>query len=138
MNLLLDTNALIWFLEDAPQMTDDLKNLVEDKDTRCHMSLVSAWEIAIKVSIGKLQVSYAIEPGLRRLVEKMGFVPLSPSWEEFGMVERLPFHHGDPFDRLLICQAQRHGLTVLSPDMAFDAYGVPRHWSGSRAPRVVR
>lgn len=128
MDVLLDTSALIWFLEDSPRMPAAMKDLIEHPETRCRVSLVSAWEIAIKTSIGKLKVAYTVEPGLRQLADRNGFATLPIAWEELGLVARLPLHHGDPFDRLLACQSLRHGLTILSPDTAFDAYGVRRLW----------
>ena len=128
MDVLLDTSALIWFLEDSPRMPGAMKDIIEHPDTRCRVSLVSAWEIAIKTTLGKLKVGYTIEPGLRQLAARNGFATLPIEWEELGLVARLPLHHGDPFDRLLCCQALRHGLTIMSPDTAFDAYGVRRVW----------
>ena len=129
MKLLLDTCTLVWMLRAAPEMPREIKTLIEGAASLLHVSLVSAWEIAIKTSCGKLQVGYSVEPGLRRILEKASIPVLVPGWEEIGAVQRLHFHHRDPFDRMLVSQALHHGLAIVSPDAAFDDYGVRRVWS---------
>ena len=119
MNLLLDTQAFLWWLADAP-IEGAVKDRIADPDALVAVSAASIWEIAIKRALGKLR----IEGSMIDEVSSGGFEPLSIS---FGHAERagaLPAHHRDPFDRMLIAQAQSEGLTLVTRDTAFDAYEV--------------
>ena len=129
MNLLLDTSALILFLEGSKRMPQSLKETIQSAENECFVSIVSAWEIAIKSAIGKLSIGYRVEPGLRRALMSNGIEVLPVTWEDVGRVEMLPLHHGDPFDRLMIVQAMRLGLHAVTPDEAWDDYGISRLWT---------
>ena len=129
MNLLLDTSALVLFLEGSKRMPQSLKQIIQSADHQCFVSIVSAWEIAIKSAIGKLSIGYRVEPDLRLALISNGIEVLPVTWEDVGRVEMLPLHHGDPFDRLLIVQAMRLGLHAVTPDEAWDDYGVSRLWN---------
>ena len=129
MNLLLDTSALLLFLEGSKRMSQSLKETIQSADHECFVSIVSAWEIAIKSAIGKLSIGYRVEPDLRLALVSNGIEVLPVTWEDVGRVETLPLHHGDPFDRLLIVQAMRLGLHAVTPDEAWDSYGVSRLWT---------
>ena len=129
MRLLLDTNALIWFVTDSPRMPNRLKDLLEADGTEAFVSFVSPWEIAIKTRLGKLHLGRSLHPDIARLVVRNGFSMLAPEWQEAQMISEMPLHHRDPFDRMLIAQALRHGLTVLTPDALWDRYGILRLWS---------
>ena len=128
MDLLLDTSALLFFLEGSKRLPVAIKDLIESADNRCVVSIVSGWEIAIKSAIGKLSIGYRVEPGLRRALMTNGIEVLPVTWEDIGRLETLPHHHGDPFDRLLIVQAMRLGLHAVTPDETWDDYGVSRLW----------
>ena len=128
MKLLLDTSALIWFVTDSPSMPDHLKDLLETDGTETFVSFVSPWEIAIKTRLGKLTLGRPLHPDIAQLVARNGFRMLTPEWEDAQAVARLPFHHRDPFDRMLVVQALRRQLTVLTPDAVWDQYGVTRLW----------
>lgn len=98
------------------------------KEQDCFVSFVSFWEIAIKLSLGKLRL-----PGIpdRYLADQMslnGFEQLGISFRQIMRTASLPRHHGDPFDRLLVAQAQEEKLAIVSRDPAFDAYGIKRVW----------
>ena len=128
MDYLVDTCALIFFLEDSPRLPAAAARRMESGDSRCLISMASLWEIAIKASLGKLQVDYAERPDLPELLEKNGFELIAPGWEAMRRAAYLPQHHRDPFDRLLIAECQLRGCPVVSSDTKFDAYGVTRLW----------
>lgn len=126
MRLLLDTHALLWSLADGGKLSVSTQALILDTRSDLAVSMVSLWEIAIKVSIGKLRIdgqwSRQINGWLRQnRVELLNI--------EFGhcvAVADLPHHHGDPFDRLIACTALQDDWTLVSVDPQFDAYGVRR------------
>lgn len=128
MNLLLDTSALLLFLDGSKRMSRSLKQTIQSADHQCFVSIVSAWEIAIKSAIGKLSIGYRVEPHLRQALKSNGIEVLPVTWEDVGRVEMLPLHHGDPFDRLIIVQVMRLGFHAVTPDEAWDDYGISRLW----------
>jgi len=128
MILLLDTHVLLWFVWDDPQLSAVAKGLIEDPDNRKLVSIASCWEIAIKVSIGKLSLGEPSRTFLEREITNNNFELLPISLEHATAVETLPFHHRDPFDRLLIAQAILESVPILSADSAFDPYPVTRLW----------
>ena len=122
MKLLLDTNALIrWH---AGTLKRPAVEAIQGADLVV-VSAVSAWEIAIKRTIGKLHFRDAVE----RVVGENGFLPLPVTLRHADLLQHLPAHHADPFDRLLIAQALEEGLTILTSDRAFEPYRVPVVWS---------
>ena len=128
MRLLIDTHALLWFCEGNPILSPKAQAAMEDDTNERFVSHASAWETAIKVSIGKLklQTDYrVIFPGV---LEANDFVFLPPAVEHYEALITLPRHHGDPFDRLIIAQAQVERLTIVTRDEDFPAYGVPLLW----------
>ncbi len=120
MRLLLDTNALLWLLAGDPRLGAQARHEVETA-AELVVSAASLWEIAIKVSIGKL----AALPELPAVLAEAGVRRLGIEDEHLRRLESLPWHHRDPFDRLLIAQAQAEALTVLTADPAFGDYAVP-------------
>lgn len=129
MRYLLDTHTLLWFLQDARDLPAVVADRIEAKEADNHVSIASIWEMAIKLSLGKLRVPYSLEEELPRLLEENAFTLLPLACSHLQALSELPFHHRDPFDRTLVAQAQAEGLTVLSRDPSFDAYGVRRKWS---------
>lgn len=125
--LLLDTHAFIWFSENAPNLSVTLKEQIESAD-RVYLSIASLWEIAIKISIGKLtlQSDYA---DIEAQLPAAGILLLPISFADTVRVRNLPFHHRDPFDRILIAQSINHSLVLVSRDEMFDAYAVQRLWA---------
>ncbi|MCU1499504.1 MAG: PilT protein putative toxin of system [Acidimicrobiales bacterium] len=119
MSLLLDTNALIRWLDGT--ISDAAAGAVADAETPVWVSAVSVWEMVIKASIGKLRMP----ADLPAAIIDEGFGALPVTLEHANAVLDLPMHHRDPFDRLLICQAQIEGLTVVTSDRAFEHYEVP-------------
>jgi PIN domain nuclease of toxin-antitoxin system len=128
MRLLLDSHAFLWFCEGSSSLSGPARKAIESPDNEKLVSHATAWEVAIKVSIGKLSllVPYAdLFPGA---VMANGFIVLPTEFKHFETLMKLPRHHGDPFDRLIIAQAQAEGLTVMSCDPEFKRYGVPLLW----------
>ena len=128
MTLLLDTHTLLWFVEDAAALSARAKAVIEDLDNTPTYSIASVWEMAIKVGLGKLAMSCPLYPEFARLLQERGFQQLGISYRHASEVARLPWHHRDPFDRLLIAQASVENLPIVSVDAAFDDYAVTRLW----------
>jgi PIN domain nuclease of toxin-antitoxin system len=119
MTLLLDTNALLWWLAGEPLQPAALERIA-DPEALVMVSAASVWEVEIKRRLGKLDA-----PDLAGVVEEEGFAALAISLPHAARAGSLPLHHHDPFDRMLVAQAQLEGLTIVTRDRAFDAYDVP-------------
>lgn len=119
MTLLLDTSALLWWLA-GTELAPAARAGISDPGQLVLVSAASLWEIAIKRALGKLEVEGTL---IDQLAEN-GFDPLPISWEHAVRAGALPLHHRDPFDRMLIAQAQADDLTVVTRDRAFAPYGV--------------
>jgi PIN domain nuclease of toxin-antitoxin system len=128
MNLLLDTSSLLWFLDGSAELPDSAAALIEAEDSRRLVSSVTAWEIAVKVGLGKLRLPYTIGEEFEETLLKNGFELLPLSNAGLERTSRLPHHHRDPFDRLLAAEALEHSATIISPNPIFDEYGVRRRW----------
>lgn len=123
--LLVDTNVALWLLLGArSSVTAAAREALEDERNPIVLSAVSVWEIAIKRSLGKLE----IDDRWPRELTRLGFDPLPVTARHAEHVEHLPWHHRDPFDRLLVSQAIVEGLTVVSGDSRLAAYGVSVLW----------
>lgn len=120
MRLLLDTHALLWWLGNM-ELDDRTRTQIQDPAGLVAVSAASVWETAIKVASGKL---HGPEP-LTTALGREGFEALAITAEHAERAGSLPLHHRDPFDRMLVAQAQLEGLTVVTRDRAFDAYEVP-------------
>lgn len=121
--MLIDSNALLWFVAgDSKRISRALRAQIEAEATT--VSVASLWEIAIKTALGKL----AAPDDLPAKVEQLGFYLLPVTADHAWQVRRLPLHHRDPFDRLLIAQAQVERLPVFTADSLFDAYDVVAIW----------
>lgn len=119
MRLLLDTHVLLWWLADE-DLNDQARDAISDPDNLVMVSAASAWEISIKKALGKLSAPDDLE----RQVDESGFVPLPISVAHGIAAGRLPRHHDDPFDRMLIAQAYAEGLTIITRDKRFADYNV--------------
>lgn len=118
MRLLLDTNILLWVMDDDPMLSSKARQAIEEAST-VHVSSVSIWEISIKAALGKLRIDMA--DFMPRLAEA-GFEPLTVNWDHARAVHGLPHHHRDPFDRMLIAQAITEPLRLLTHDSALARY----------------
>lgn len=128
MRLLLDTQAFLWWVMDQPGLSRRARSAVRSPAHECLVSVATCWELAIKVSLGKVKLPAAIARFVPEQLEANGFRLLSVELAHVAQVARLPFHHRDPFDRLLAAQALEEGLTVVSSDRVFGRYGVRRIW----------
>lgn len=128
MRLLLDTHALLWFCEGSSELSSSAKDAMEDSSNQCFVSHASAWEIAIKLSLHKLHLDMGYEELFPTSVLTNGFHILDQTFAHYQELLALPFHHRDPFDRLLIAQARKENMTLVSCDRVFPAYDVPILW----------
>jgi len=128
MNLLLDTHAFLWFMEGSERISQRARAEIEAADGVRALSVASAWEMAIKSSLGKLALAKPLGELLPPLLSDAGIELLPIEIADLARVATLPFHHRDPFDRLLAAQALERGFTVVSIDETFDTYGVARLW----------
>ena len=128
MKLLLDTCTFLWLVRGDRQLSEAATRLFQDPANEVFLSSVSAWEIAVKNSIGKLPLADAPARYVPRERERHGIDPLPLAESETLMLDKLPPVHADPFDRLLVCQAIQHGLTLLTPDPLIHRYPVAVQW----------
>ncbi|MCX6029627.1 MAG: type II toxin-antitoxin system VapC family toxin [Chloroflexi bacterium] len=128
MRLLLDTHTLLWFIEGSPRLSTRARALIEDEENEVFLSVASLWEIAIKVSLGKLRLARPFEALIPQQLSLNDITLLDIAINHASNVITLPFHHRDPFDRLLIAQAQVEQMPIVGDDPAFDPYPVTRLW----------
>ena len=126
--LLLDTHAFLWWVDDAPQLGAAARKAIGDASNECYLSIASCWEMAIKSSLAKLRLAKPVERFISEQVAANSFSLLNIEVHHLAKVEKMPFHHRDPFDRLLIAQALTEKLTILTADGAFAEYGVKVLW----------
>jgi PIN domain nuclease of toxin-antitoxin system len=128
MRYLLDTHAYLWAVDDSSRLSRRALEIIEGEANDLVLSIASLWEIAIKLSIGKLKTRPTFEelavvtPAARGVT----ILPITP--EHLDFVIQLSLHHRDPFDRLLIAQGDTEGIPILSRDTAFDRYNIVRVW----------
>ncbi len=127
MNILLDTHALIRLGENDRQLGVTARSAIESSENTKFVSVVSFWEIAIKVSLRKLSLLKPLEQIIAEIEESDALI-LGVSSAHTLIIEHLPLHHRDPFDRMLIAQASVEGLTIVTRDLHFVDYGVPLLW----------
>ena len=123
MRILLDTHAVVWYLDGNEKLLPNHRHLIVDSRNEVFVSTATLWELAIKISIGRLETPRSLSDILSAL-QKQGFeiVPVMPG--HTLQVMALPFHHRDPFDRMLIAQALVEHLSLITYDNAFKSYGV--------------
>ncbi len=120
MKLLLDTHVLLWVLSDSPKLSRGVRSLLSAPANTCWVSAASAWEIAIKASLGKLRLEGPLG-SLLEAVEQAGFETLDVTLRHATAVERVALEHGDPFDRLLLAQCEVETLRLLTADRRLGA-----------------
>jgi PIN domain nuclease of toxin-antitoxin system len=127
MRFLLDTHAAIWIFQDKSRLSSDAKAVMDDPSMELFISIVSAWEIAIKVSLGKLKFSGGVTGFLETIVRNdINILGISP--QSLEVVESLPLHHRDPFDRLLVATARTENLSIITADTNIPLYDVNVIW----------
>jgi PIN domain nuclease of toxin-antitoxin system len=127
MDLLLDTHAFIWFLNGDNQLPTTVKNLISDTSNRCYLSIASLWEIAIKSSLGKLELQGNFTQ-IAGFLNNNDIEVLPITFEHIQRLLQLELHHRDPFDRMIIAQALAENLSLATKDEVFHEYGVPILW----------
>jgi PIN domain nuclease of toxin-antitoxin system len=125
MDLLLDTHVFLWWDSDLPRLGTIARSAIRDPSNTVFVSAVSVWEIAIKRRLGRLP----FEGSPTANIARNGFIPLAISPEHAERVGDLPLFHSDPFDRLLIAQAQLSGMTLVTVDQKIRRYPVVQLWA---------
>lgn len=128
MKYLLDTHALLWILEDNENLSKKVKRIYLNGANEIFLSVASLWEMAIKISLKKLTLSERLDKFVEHHVIDNNIRLLNVTAEHIAPVEALPFHHRDPFDRLLVAQSLKENLPLLSKDKSFDKYQIKRIW----------
>lgn len=128
MRALLDTHALLWWLDGDERLSEPARAFIGDEDNVVLVSAASAWEIATKVRIGRLPGAVQVAAELEACLTSQGFTGLAITLAHGLRAGGLPGPHRDPFDRMLIAQAQAEDLAMISNETVFDAYGVRRLW----------
>jgi len=118
--LLLDTHVLLWWLSDSPKLSEKVLAAISDGNNDIFVSAASVWEISIKKAIGKLEAPDDMDS----IVEEEGFLKLPITLYHGQQAGDLPLLHRDPFDRMLVAQAQAEGLTIATSDINIPRYGV--------------
>jgi len=128
MRCLLDTHTLLWSFNGSPSLSPRARAIIEDGSNEMLVSAASAWEIATKVRLGKLPDGEELVSDLAGYLAQLGFDALPISLDHAVRAGQLAGAHRDPFDRMLIAQAQAENLKIISNDRVFDDYRVPRIW----------
>ena len=127
MNLLLDTHVFLWFVAGDQRLSANARQALEAADAELFLSAASIWEMAIKSSLGRLTLPLPLDEYIaEKLIQGVRVLPVD--WTHAAAVEKMPFHHRDPFDRLLIAQATAENLPLVSADPEFRAYKVKLIW----------
>ena len=124
MKLLLDTHTFLWFVNDNPKLSNHLKDLIEDTNNVNYLSMASLWEMSIKFNLGKLTLDPNYEEFVEREVTTSTIQLLNIELSHLRINATIPFHHRDPFDRLIIAQSMSEDIPIVSVDSAFDKYSV--------------
>ncbi|WP_017307235.1 type II toxin-antitoxin system VapC family toxin [Spirulina subsalsa] len=128
MKLLLDTHIFIWLIDGNSNLSQTAKQAIEDQKNTLHLSIASLWEITIKTSLGKLELAIPLEQILMNYILPSGIEILPIYLPHLLTLKTLPFHHRDPFDRLLIAQAKSETFALVSEDRIFKQYDVEIFW----------
>jgi PIN domain nuclease of toxin-antitoxin system len=128
MKFLLDTHALLWILSEDKRLSEDAKNEYLNRENTIFLSMASIWEMSIKISLNKLKLRNSVEKIVEEHVVGNDIKLLRIESSHIYPLQKLPFYHRDPFDRLIICQAMYEKMPIISSDKNFDLYSVKRIW----------
>jgi PIN domain nuclease of toxin-antitoxin system len=128
VNILLDSHALIWAVDNPGRLGGQAAIALQDADNQLLVSAGTMWELAIKIGLGKLSLTLPFRQWFTNATQDLGLSILAITVAHADEQSKLPKHHGDPFDRLLVAQALVEDLTIVSADHTFDRYGVTRVW----------
>jgi PIN domain nuclease of toxin-antitoxin system len=129
LKLLLDTQCFLWWFTEPERLNADAIEQIMAEDNELFFSVASAWEIAIKVSIGKLPLTEPVDIYVASRMQRLGIKYLDIGFSHVCKVSTLPFLHRDPFDRILIAQTQMEELTLVTADEILTKYGVSLLWA---------
>lgn len=128
MNVLLDTHTFLWWITNSEKLSDKATVILEDTDNSLYLSSASVWEMAIKISIGKLELTETLDVFVPAQLAANQIQEL-PILNRYAIaVSTLPWHYQDPFDRMIIAQGLTEEMLIVSKDEFFDAYGIQRIW----------
>lgn len=130
MQHIIDTHTFLWFEDGSEKLPAFVRDLIRDSGNTTQISIASFWEIGIKASTGKLPLPTSLL-GLKAIAESQSIEILPITVQAISVVQQLPFHHKDPFDRIIAATVLTAGGVLLSADAIFDAYSVPRTWQAS-------
>ena len=127
MKLLLDTHIFLWYVAGDPQLSTTVQNKIRDPNNQVYLSVVSVWEAVIKHELGKLSMFMPMSPEVYLPMQRqvLNIQTLDINESALLHLPKLPPLHRDPFDRILICQAMQHGLTIVTVDAMISKYNVP-------------
>lgn len=128
MRLLIDTQALLWWLKDDPLLSPAARRAIANRDHGRFFSVAGAWELTIKCSTGKLKLAVPAGKLLAEHLPVNQTEVVGITLDDLVRVESLPWHHRDPFDRVMAAQALERGMHIVSSDAVFDRYGIERIW----------
>ena len=128
MKYLIDTHTFLWIIEDNKNLTEKVRTIYIDNSNEIYLSVASIWEMAIKISLNKLSIHGQLVKFIDRHAIENNIRLLSIQPHHIFPIENLPFHHRDPFDRLLLSQCLQEKMHLLSNDKEFDKYGIDRIW----------
>ncbi len=128
MSYLLDTHTFLWFINGDASLSSTAKALIEDPESTIYLSVASIWEMAIKVSLDKLEMPSPFTDFIDEQLSENTIILLNIKTAHTGIVATLPFHHRDPFDRLIIAQSKVEDIPVIGKDAIFNDYGIKRLW----------
>ena len=121
MNYIIDTHILLWYMEGDPRISTETQETIEDASNTIWISNASLWEMAVKVSIGKLELNGSLK-AIKNYLNDKGFHLLEFDTDDLDMLQTLPFHHQDPFDRLIVAQTKAKSLEIISNDWQVNKY----------------
>ncbi|MCH8042443.1 MAG: type II toxin-antitoxin system VapC family toxin [Planctomycetes bacterium] len=128
MKILLDTHCFLWFFTGDAKLSNNARSAIESASNEKLISVASFWEMSIKSSLGKLDLQLPFAELAARVLTETDSTLLALTVSHLAVLQQLPFHHRDPFDRVLVAQAQDEGLTIVSKDKEIQAYGVAQVW----------
>ena len=128
MRFLLDTHTLLWLVNDDPQLGKKVKKVYLDDGNEIFISMASIWEMAIKISLKKLQIPGTLAEFVKEHIRGNKIDIMAIELNHLYQLENLNYFHRDPFDRLIIAQAIAENITIISSDEAFDEYPIQRIW----------
>ncbi len=128
MNILLDTHAFLWWITDSPRLSETARELIGDRNNTLYWSAASSWEVSIKYALGRLPLPEAPEIFLPSELQKNHIESLHVTDAYAFQAGKLPLHHRDPFDRMLVAQAQLESLSLLTNDELLRHYDIDARW----------